>query len=264
MKFFFTFSLVILYITQMYSQDTIFLDDLEHITTIRDSADYFKIIKKEKDSYQYSFYTIDGRLYSTANLSSLNPEIKDGPYKRYFRDGRIYIEGNYFKDKRNGEWLFYNFDKNFVEYKKVYKNGAFSENPLNYYESGKIKSERIINDTTGNIFKCFDENDNLIKCEENTEEIMPQFNGDLMEYISKRMYYPSECRKKGIGGQVEVKFYVDIDGSIQDVHIMKSVHPLIDEQAKKIVSEMPKWTPGKQREEYVQIYYVLPLNYKLK
>ena len=250
-------------INKVYSQDTIFLIDYIHNTQIRDSANYFKVIKKEENNYQYTIYTIDGSLHTKGNLSSINPEIKEGIEKRFFRDGRIYSSGNYINNEEDGNWFYYNYLKEYIEYKKVFKDGKKIKNTISYYENGKVKREIFLKDRSGKKDKCYDESGNIIECEEYADEIMPKFNGDLSEYISLRMYYPSECKKNKIEGKVEVKFYIDIDGSVHGVHIIKSVHPLIDQQAVDIISKMPNWTPGIQREKYVRVYYTLPLNYKL-
>ena len=78
---------------------------------------------------------------------------------------------------------------------------------------------------------------------------MPSFPGGqtaLMSWLSANFYYPEEAVENGIRGRVIVSFIVEKDGSIADVEIEKSVHPLLDNESVRLVKRMPKWIPGTQ------------------
>lgn len=97
-------------------------------------------------------------------------------------------------------------------------------------------------------------------------EEMPSFpggSGALISYLGTNVKYPKECHEKGIQGRVIVQFVVDVDGSVTDAQIVRSVDPLLDAEALRVVSGMPKWTPGKQNGEVVRMRYYLPLMFKL-
>ena len=97
-------------------------------------------------------------------------------------------------------------------------------------------------------------------------EQMPQFPGGpaaLMEYLSKNVRYPEEAHKSGIQGRVLCSFVVEKDGSISDASVVKSVDPLLDEEALRVVNSMPNWTPGTQNGEPVRVKYTIPLTFKL-
>ena len=98
-------------------------------------------------------------------------------------------------------------------------------------------------------------------------EQMPQFPGGttaMMEYLSKSVRYPEEAHKNGIQGRVIITFVVESDGSITEAHIVRSVNPLLDAEALRVVNAMPNWTPGMQNGEPVRVKYTLPITFKLQ
>ena len=96
---------------------------------------------------------------------------------------------------------------------------------------------------------------------------MPQFPGGqaaLMEYLTKNVKYPEEAHKKGVQGRVIATFVVEEDGSITNANIAKSVDPLLDAEALRVVNAMPNWTPGMQRGKAVRVKYTIPINFMLQ
>ena len=97
-------------------------------------------------------------------------------------------------------------------------------------------------------------------------EEMPDFPGGmqaLMEYLSKNVKYPVEAHSAGIQGRVIVSFTVKKDGSIADTKISRSVAPSLDKEAERVISAMPKWKPGKQRGEVVNVRFTVPVVFRL-
>lgn len=98
-------------------------------------------------------------------------------------------------------------------------------------------------------------------------ENMPEFPGGqakLFEYLGKSIKYPPAAKANGISGKVYVNFEVGKDGKITNVKILRGVHDLLDEEAKRVVKAMPAWKPGKQRGKAVKVSYNLPINFQLK
>lgn len=98
-------------------------------------------------------------------------------------------------------------------------------------------------------------------------EQMPSFRGGqqkLMEYLAENTRYPEGLGESCIQGRVIVTFVVEKDGSISDVKVVKSVDPLLDKEAVRVVSSMPKWHPGKQNGVAVRVKYTLPVTFRLK
>jgi TonB family protein len=98
-------------------------------------------------------------------------------------------------------------------------------------------------------------------------EQMPNFAGGipkLMEFLTGNVKYPEAAMKKGIEGRVIVSFVVNTDGSVSDAKVVRSIHPLLDKEALRVVNSMPKWTPGKQNGQVVRVKYNIPISFKLK
>ena len=98
-------------------------------------------------------------------------------------------------------------------------------------------------------------------------EQMPMFPGGdrkLMEYLASSIQYPPECKESCIQGRVIVTFVVERDGSISQAKVVKSLDPLLDAEALRVVKAMPKWIPGRQAGVTVAVKYVIPVTFRLK
>lgn len=60
-----------------------------------------------------------------------------------------------------------------------------------------------------------------------------------------------------------VRFVVERDGQISHVEMPRSVHPLLDAEAIRVVKAMPKWIPGREKGEPVAVHYSLPITFRL-
>ena len=98
-------------------------------------------------------------------------------------------------------------------------------------------------------------------------EEMPEYPGGeeaLRMFIATSVKYPAEAQKAGVSGRVYVSFIVDDNGNVNDVKLAKSSgFSMLDEEAIRVISEMPRWTPGKQRGQAVNVSYTVPINFQL-
>ncbi|MDR0941234.1 MAG: energy transducer TonB [Bacteroidales bacterium] len=83
------------------------------------------------------------------------------------------------------------------------------------------------------------------------------------KYFIENLRYPSLAVEQGIQGIVIVEFIVKADGTIDNVKLVKGVHPSLDNEALRVVSMMPQWTPAKVNNENVSSYVQLPVQFKL-
>ena len=98
-------------------------------------------------------------------------------------------------------------------------------------------------------------------------EKMPQFPGGekaINEFISKTLQYPVIAQENGIQGKVVCSFIINQDGSVTDAEVISGVDPSLDREALRIVSAMPKWTPGTQRGKAVCVKYTMPVTFTLQ
>ncbi len=97
-------------------------------------------------------------------------------------------------------------------------------------------------------------------------EKMPEFPGgvqELLGFLSKTIKYPVEAEKAGKQGRVLATFVVRKDGSISDARIVKSVDPLLDAEALRVINAMPAWIPGTQSGKPVNVKYTVPISFRL-
>lgn len=98
-------------------------------------------------------------------------------------------------------------------------------------------------------------------------EDMPSFPGGIeecMRFLSRNIKYPVEAQKAGAQGRVIVNFIVNKDGTISDVKAMRSVSKELDAEAVRVVQSMPKWKPGKQRGQAVDVRFTMPVTFRLR
>lgn len=95
-------------------------------------------------------------------------------------------------------------------------------------------------------------------------EQMPSFPGGneaLMKFIKDNITYPDP--EACVQGRVVVKFIVERDGSISHAQIARSLDPIFDKEALRVVNNMPKWIPGKQNGRTVRVAYNVPVSFRL-
>ncbi|RXQ96513.1 energy transducer TonB [Ancylomarina salipaludis] len=98
-------------------------------------------------------------------------------------------------------------------------------------------------------------------------EDMPEFPGgdlELQKWIARSIKYPVIAQENGITGRVYVGFVVNKLGAIENVKIMRGVDPSLDKEAVRVIKNMPKWKPGKQRGKAVKVSYTVPINFQLQ
>ena len=95
----------------------------------------------------------------------------------------------------------------------------------------------------------------------------PSFpGGDAAQiaFLSNNLRYPAVAMEQGIQGRVVTQFVVDKDGSITDVKVVRSLDPMLDKEAVRLVKSMPKWTPGKLNGSPVRVKCILPISFRLQ
>jgi len=85
----------------------------------------------------------------------------------------------------------------------------------------------------------------------------------MMKYIQQNILYPPTSIEMNEQGKVYLSFVVEADGSISNVSIERGVSKDIDNEAKRIVRSMPKWTPGEAKGKKSRTRCRLPINFQL-
>lgn len=95
-------------------------------------------------------------------------------------------------------------------------------------------------------------------------DVLPEYPGGqraMQQYIAKNIKYPKEAMVKNIEGRVLVQFVVMEDGSLDGFKVVMSAHPLLDEEAVRVIKSMPKWIPGTDEGKVVKVRYNIPIKF---
>lgn len=97
-------------------------------------------------------------------------------------------------------------------------------------------------------------------------EVKPEFPGGEIafnKFICENVKYPLSAKEAGIQGKVFVSFIIAETGDVQDVEILKGVHPLLDDEAVRVVKNLPDFSPSILNGKYVKVKFNMPINFKL-
>lgn len=148
----------------------------------------------------------------------------------------------------------------------VQQDGSPYTVKCNYSFPGQTRSKRkIVHDwkqSDGEEILTLNDEDKVF----DVVEQMPTFPGGmgaLYQWINKNPKYPVAAEADGIQGRVIVCFNVGKDGTISNATISKSVNPMLDKEAVRLVNSMPNWIPGKQNGKNVTVRYILPIPFRL-
>ncbi len=84
-----------------------------------------------------------------------------------------------------------------------------------------------------------------------------------LKYLRDNIKYPEMAKESGIQGTVYVTFVVEKDGSISNVKVLRGIGGGCDEEAVRVIKNMPKWKPGKQRGRPVRAQFNMPIRFIL-
>jgi protein TonB len=95
----------------------------------------------------------------------------------------------------------------------------------------------------------------------------PQYPGGeaaLLKFVNENIKYPEEAISNNIEGRVTLRFVVSTDGSVRRIEIMKGVDPLLNQEAVRVISLLPRWKPGKNNGTPAAVWFSVPVNFTLK
>lgn len=197
-----------------------------------------------------SAYYKDGFIYGTALRWYDDGSIEDslifedygkGVCKGYWSDGKPKQSGNFIAGKKSGTWT-YNY-KSGMKCQEVKYEADSALSYTCYDEAGSIQTSNCVYEREAN------------------------FKGGekaWLKYLSNKLstvVLPKEYYNGGIFGTVYVQFIVDTEGKIKDAKIVASVDPDLDEVAKNIIRQSPRWEPAVQYNRPVNAYRRQPITF---
>ena len=218
-----------------------------------------------------------GEASRTAWLGSF---MKQSKQKRYFKDlcdiirvRQMEVEIK-LRDVHNpvDSAMFMIYPREILEYAQ---KPTIAENQLEGYLIGKLGGQKQERENRGKFIATYGPNRTILtaavapskskRVYEVVEE-MPSYPGGkpaIAAYIAKAVKYPGPCIDNKIEGRVMCRFTITRDGLVKDVVVTKSVDPLLDKEAVRVISLMPKWNPARHNGERVDAKYTLPVTFRL-
>jgi TonB family protein len=143
-----------------------------------------------------------------------------------------------------------------------YTLGGWNGELLGYHPDGKLRrKEKFFNDQSrGGTSYAPDGKEIAFVPFHN----MPDPGFDINDFLSRKLRYPADAREAGKEGRVMVKVVVGSQGELSDFEVLRSVHPSLDAEAIRVIKLMPRWKPATLDDEHVNVYYTIPVNFRLE
>lgn len=255
-----------------------------------EAAFYRKAYKISGSKWKVEDYYLSGQMQMSGTYLSKELKKKNGKFIYFFDNGQKEIEGEYKNGGKVGEWIWWFENGSMCEQGKYDSRGKKTDFWKRWYSNGQLDNEgRYINGKHDDEWKWFFKNGQMSSKElyKNGElisftfwdeeghelengiefEVMPEYIGGvdaLTAYLGSSVNYPEKARLAKKSGRVLIDFVVGINGEIEGVKVRQSVHPLLDNEALRVVSEMKKWKNGLQHNRPVRVSYTVPINFRLE
>jgi len=95
------------------------------------------------------------------------------------------------------------------------------------------------------------------------QPVFPGGEKALVEFISKNLKYPANSEKSGVQGTVFANFVIETDGSVSNIKILRGLNDECNAEVLRVISMMPKWTPGTQNGKAVRVSFNIPVKFAL-
>ncbi|MCO5264059.1 MAG: TonB family protein [Lentimicrobium sp.] len=243
-------------------QDTMFYNEF-YSEAIRGNHYYMQVKTMADDGYILRTYYANGQLKTEQIFKGEETPLLEGPTITYSEDGRIIGTNNFRKGSYEGEQKKY-YDSGALYYVENYINWKQHGERIVYYEDGSLKRKESFEYDKlvyGNCYSMDGKDTTWFPFYEH-----PQFSGgeeQRIRYLVDNIKYPRKARRMNISGMVYLTFLVRKSGEVTDVEIVRGVHPLLDEEAMRVVKKMPPWKPGKQDGKPVNTRFNMPIKFTL-
>ena len=96
---------------------------------------------------------------------------------------------------------------------------------------------------------------------------MPKFPGGdagLVKYLGKKVKYPNIAKENGLEEKIYIRFCVTKKGKVERVSVLRGTEPILYKEALRVIKSLPEWEPGEKNGLKVNVWYTVPINFKLK
>ena len=192
--------------------------------------------------YPAFYFTINGKnvFINSSYDRFMNQEICESVYKKHLEKDMTSLNGVKF-------WLI-----------RIDNTGSISvltKNPDEYLGVDEVKETVTF---TAPVSKRAIKADSNIFVDDEQPASFPGGQEALLAFLDQNVRYPDGY--DGCGqGRVVVSFTIDVDGSIVDPKVIRSIDPPLDKEALRVVGLMPKWIPAKEKGKNKKSKFNLPI-----
>lgn len=254
-----------------------FYDEQGETTVALEDAVYYRIVvPKGSLTHIRHYYASNDQLIFEGTFSRIGSSLeREGPYKSFYKNGKVESEGSYSKDRRVGLWKDYyangqQSDEKFYSGEKVVYNQHWDKagDPKLVYGNGTFTTgKQHVEVVDSVVFTEFSvdtvSGDSIyVVVEESAryKEGMDKF----FEDVAKDLKYPKLARQYRVQGKVFVAFVVDKSGKLHNAKVVQGIGGGCDEAAVEALQKRTMWVPARVRGKTVVQRMVLPIAFRLK
>lgn len=253
--------------------------------TVPDSATHYRLVDRKAESgYAMREYSLAGTLLVRGTLSSIEPAVRngtltwyhpngakagqvhyhddeaDGMYVSWYEDGHVSQRGEYADGQRVGRWLSVHRNgqkRSRGDYVAGQQHGEWRY----YYDTGQPSAIEHL-DRGRSLGMTFFNADGTPYKGSLRRRQAAQFPGGevaLLQYLARNTLYPKAARRKNITGKVYVSYTVGEDGRVSQVRVVRGVSAEVDTEARRVVTSLPAFRPGREYNVPTAMTYTLPI-----
>jgi TonB family protein len=208
---------------------TDFLDPLYQVVKDSTAAKFIRNVERQSDSLYYVSVTDkSGQVMMLGSFIDAGLEMEQGHFKYFYANGTHESEGNYKRGVKSGTWHRWNFNG-------VPKPDRF------YPDEAKPRVPRSTHAAA-----------------------YPGGMDSLQNFIRENLKYPDAAIDRQIEGTVYITFMIDQAGDLRHAEVSRGVHYLLDDEALRLISMMPDWSPATRNGVPVESSFIMPITFDLK
>lgn len=221
-----------------------------------------EIFIKEKDKYQRKWFSDSLSIFQRVDLIDGN---FIGECKTWFENGDLKSYKKYNKEgKASSEWITYNPNRT-INSKIFYNKGKRTGKWEWFDKKGRICATEEFFEGANSTKHHFDSLGVDIPLVNNENAMYPDGGTQaLMLFIQKNIEYPNEAINQNIRGKVWIRFTIDEKGKILSGRVLKGVHPLLDNEALKIIELLPIFEPAIRNNQVSVSTLSIPISFNIQ
>ncbi len=188
----------------------------------------------------------------TDPLVVINGKISESELEHYFTESKVHTV-----NVLSGKAALAKYGKRAID-GAIEVNGDFQAN------TEEPKADYPVPSQYEEVFKVVEEMPRFPGCEHLNENEKSDCSTEmLLAFVQSNINYPEAAKNNKVEGRVYVQFIVRKDGSVTDGKVVRDIGSGCGDEALRMINKMPKWIPGKQRGQLVDVLFTLPVKYRL-